>query len=492
MTNPLELIHVRNLKYLSKHLESLVESYLWAKVLLGMVLGLVTGILLGPTVGLVDRETAYTIGNWLVLPGKVFLTAIQMIVVPLILASVVRGIASSGSMEQLKNTGLRLAGYFLLTTTVAVSIGIALAMAIKPGTFVDMEGFLASPSNDAAEDVRELEEGVSAPSAADIPESVVAILPDNPFSAAVEMNMLQIVIFSIIFGLALISISPKQSKPLLDLLGSLQSVVMRVVKWVMYLAPLAVFGFIAQVTLETGLEALVGVGVYVGVVLLGLLLLLLVYTTIVFFAGGISPWKFFAGVREAQLLAFSTNSSVAVMPVSIKVAQEKFRVRPSIAQFVIPIGATVNMDGTALFQGVATLFLTQAYGIDIAFGALLALVVTVIGASIGTPATPGVGIVVLSAVLSGAGIPLEGVALIIGVDRVLELFRTVANVSGDITASVVMNALTPTKESYEEEEAMERAAEKVREETGEDVVTGELVPEESRGLLYKLLHPFKK
>jgi len=485
MSHPLEYIHPRNIKHLSQHLESLIETYLWAKVLLGLVLGLVAGFLLGPTVGLVSEQTAQAIGSWLVLPGNIFLTIIQMIVVPLVLASVVRGIASSPSMKQLKQTGVRLIVYFLFTTTLAVTIGLTLSGVLKPGTLIDIETAVEEGVATNAGVEIDTPSGIS-----DIPEGVVSVIPSNPFTAAVEMDMLGIVIFSIIFGLALISIDPKQSKPLLDLLGSLQSVVMRVVKWVMRLAPFAVFGFIAQVTLQTGLESMAGLGAYVGVVLLALSIMLLVYVFIAFFVGGIKPWSFFSKIREAQLLAFSTNSSVAVMPVSMKTAEESFRVRPSISQFVIPIGATINMDGTAVFHGVATMFLTQAYGMDLGLGALIALVATVIGASIGTPATPGVGMIMLSAVLTSAGIPLEGVALIIGVDRVLELFRTVTNVSGDITASIVMNALSPTHETYEQETAREAASEAIRKKTGEDVITGEVKVPGGHGFLHRFFHPF--
>jgi Na+/H+-dicarboxylate symporter len=488
--NPFLAIHPRNIKHLSHYLESLVESYLWAKVLLGMILGVSTGILLGPSVGLVNEDTAHTLGSWLVLPGNIFLTIIQMIVIPLVVASVIRGIASSSGIDQLKKVGIRLLLYFLCTTTIAVTIGIGLAMLVKPGSYVDINAIISQESVTKAESFVEGENAKNQEQS--LPENVVSIIPENPFNAAVEMDMLGIVIFSVIFGLALISIEPRQSKPLLDLLGSLQSVVMRVVRGVMKLAPFAVFGFMAQLTLQTGLDSLLGLGVYIGVVLSGLFLMLLVYTLIVFLVGGVSPWRFFSGIREAQLLAFSTNSSVAVMPVSIRVAEEKFYVRPSITQFVIPIGATVNMDGTALFHGIATLFLTQAYGMDITFGALLALVVTVIGASIGTPATPGVGMVMLSAVLTSAGIPLAGIALIIGVDRVLELFRTVTNVSGDIVASIVMNKITPNKQSYQEEMEEQRTIEAVQEKTGEDVLTGEIKTENQHGLLYKLFHSFEK
>lgn len=466
MNNPLEFIRIRNFKYLSEHVESLIRNQLWAKVLFGMLLGFIFGIIFGPEVDLISRKAAETLGNWIVLPGNIFIMLIQMIVVPLILASVVRGIVASGSVKQLKNTGIRLAVYFLFTTAVSVTIGITIASLMKPGNFVDIQSFIDGKNDTPKEITQEVEEVVP-PNFSQIPSAFVSILPSNPLNAAVEMNMLQVVLFSIIFGLALVSIPGKQSKPLLDLLGSLQSVVMRIIHWVMYLVPFAVFGFIAQITMQTGLETMYGIGMYIATVLAGLLALLVVYLLIAFLVGKISPWKFLKAVREAQLLAFSTDSSVATMPVSMRVAEENLKVRPSISQFVMPIGATINMDGTAVFQGVATLFLTQAYGLELGLGMILSLIVTVIGASIGTPATPGVGIIILSVVLSGVGVPLEGVALIIGVDRVLELFRTVTNVTGDIVASVVMDKFTPTKKSYEEEtkqqeeiEALHREKEK--------------------------------
>ena len=486
MSHPLELIYPRNLKHLASSLDGLVRTHLWARVLLGMVLGLEVGILLGPSLALVSGETANLIAAWLVLPGNIFLTIIQMIVVPLVVASVIRGIAASGSMEQLKSTGVRLLIYFLCTTTIAITIGIAASTLVQPGTYVDNSALTTGDVATGA--IEENIEGTSL-SFHELPNALVSILPDNPLSAAVEMNMLQVVLFSIIFGLALVSLKPEKSKPLLELLGSLQSVVMRVVSWVMHLAPYAVFGFMAQVAIETGFSALLGIGVYVATILGGLLALICFYLIVVATLGGISPGRFLAAARPVQLLAFSTNSSVAVMPLTMKTAEEKLGVRLSTAQFVAPIGATVNMDGTALFHGAATLFLTQVYGLEVGIGMLVALVATAIGASIGTPATPGVGIVILSVVLTSVGVPLEGVALIIGVDRVLELFRTAVNVTGDLTASVVVDRFVPSTRTYEEEVAAQSQVEKVAERTGEDVVTrdpADLTEDGQRGIFARL------
>lgn len=466
MPHPLELIHPRNLKYLSAHLQTLAREQLWLQVLIGMVSGLCVGVMLSQDAGLVARDTATLLSDWLVLPGNLFLTLIQMIVIPLVVASVVRGIASSGSVEQLRTSGLHLLIYFLFTTTVAISLGVGAATLIKPGTFADATTVTGVAASIEAQDTE-------TPNLVELPHTLLSILPSNPLNAAVEQQMLQVVIFSVIFGLALVSVPPAKAAPLLEVFGSLQSVVMRVVSWVMRLAPYAVFGFMVQVTMQTGLSALTGIGMYVLTVLGGLAALLLFYTFIALMVGRIHPLRFFTALRELQLLAFSTNSSVAVLPVTMRTAEEKLGVRPSTAQFVAPIGATVNMDGTALFHGAATLFLLQVYGVELSIAMLLALVTTAIGASIGTPATPGVGIVILSAVLTGIGVPLQGVALIVGVDRVLELFRTATNVTGDVVASVVIDRISHASPP-EAERAREARAEAVRAETGEDVVTGEL------------------
>jgi Na+/H+-dicarboxylate symporter len=288
--------------------------------------------------------------------------------------------------------------------------------------------------------------------------------------AMTKSEMLQIVVVALIFGLALVALPAETAHPLVELLGSLEAVCMAIVRWVMLIAPFAVFGLIAKVTLATGLDVLLGMGVYVGVVLLGFVALLVFYMAIVAILGRRNPIKFLGQIRDAQLMAFSTNSSAAAMPVSLQVAEEKLEVRPSTARFIIPIGATVNMDASALYQGMATVFIAQVYGIDLPMTSLLVIVVTAVGASIGTPATPGVGIVVLSTVLTSAGVPLEGLTLIIGLDRVLELFRAALNVTGDLVACTVMDRIVPTEISREEELAVEAERQRQREASGAETL----------------------
>jgi len=422
--------------YLSNHLTRLVKGRLWLKVLIGMSLGISVGMLIGPTTGWFEADTATTIGNWLALPGQLFLTLIQMIVMPLIFASVVRGLTSSESFEQLRKMGIGVVVYFVLTTTLAIIIGISVAMAIEPGSFVDANSLkiTAQASAASASPIQ-----ATTPTLSELPQKLVTLLPSNPLSSMVEGQMLQVVLFAMVIGVALVMMSAAQSKPLLELMASLQEVCMTVVGWAMRLAPFAVFGLMAQLTTKIGLNAILGMGVYVGTVLLGLVILMCVYLLLIFLVTRERPFHFLRDTRDVLLLAFSTSSSAAVMPLSIKTAEEKLNVHPSVSQFVIPLGATINMNGTALYQGVATIFLAQVFGVDLSMGALILVIVTAVGASIGSPGTPGVGIIILAMVLETAGIPTAGIVLIIGVDRILDMSRTAVNVCGDLVAAKLMN-----------------------------------------------------
>lgn len=419
----------RPLRHLSVYLATLVKGRLWLKVLIGMGLGLVVGTLLGPSVGWVAPETGTLIGNWLAFPGQLFLATIQMIVIPLVIASVVRGLAASENLEQLRKMGIRVTMFFVVTTAIAATIGLWVGGLINPGNM--MTG-LTTPPAEAAPATANLP-GIDA-----IPETLIGLLPGNPLDAMVEGQMLQVVIFSIIMGVALVSMSPEKAKPMLDILDSLQQICMTVVRWAMRMAPYAVFGLMAQLTTTLGFRAMLGMASYVATVLLGLAILMLFYLTILKLLAGVPPLKFVKDTRDVLLLAFSTSSSAAVMPLSIRTAEDKLGVRPSVSQFVIPLGATINMNGTALYQAVATVFLAQVYGIDLSVGSMTLVVAMAVGASIGSPATPGVGIVILAMVLQSVGVPAAGIALIMGVDRILDMCRTAINVTGDLVACQLM------------------------------------------------------
>jgi len=423
--------------FLSRQLQGLIRGRLWLQVVIGMFAGILVGILLGPTVGLVSQKNASVVGNWLAFPGQLFLLVIQMIVIPLIFASVVRGLSAGGNLEQLRRMGTRIAIYFIFTTSIAICIGLAVALIIKPGTTID--GALVQKAiGSQALLLKANSTSTALPSLGELPKKLLTVLPANPLTSMVEGQMLQVILFAIIIGTALMMMSKEQARPLLDLLGSLQEVCMTVVRVAMRIAPVAVFGLMAQLTTKIGPEILVGMAIYVGTVLLGLVALVGFYMVLLFSVSRISPTAFLMATREVLLLAFSTSSSAAVMPVTIKTVEEKLNVRPSVSQFVIPLGTTINMDGTALYQGVAAIFLAQVFGINIGVGGMLLIIVTAVGASIGSPGTPGIGIVILSLVLDSVGIPVAGIALIMGVDRLLDMSRTMVNVCGDMVATKVL------------------------------------------------------
>jgi Na+/H+-dicarboxylate symporter len=430
----LEKLNPTPVKRLSGLLAGLVEKQLWLKVILAMAAGLITGIILGPSVGLIDDNTSIVVGNWLALPGYLFIALIQMIVIPLVFASIILGIASSEDINQLKKLGVIVGLYFIATTAIAAAIGISITYFLSPGKYLALENN-TSPLSETISPAK----AAAPPSIEELPQVLIGVLPGNPLNSMAEGQMLQIVIFALIFGIALVALPTAQSKPLLEMLSSLQQVCMTIVKWAMWLAPIAVFGLMARLASQVGFSALIGLSHYIATVSAGLLLLLLFYLVLLFIFTKQNPIHFLKDTRELLLLAFSTSSSAAVMPLSIKTAEEKLNIKRSISQFVIPLGATINMNGTALYQAVATIFLAQVYGIDISLGGMILIVVMAIGASIGSPATPGIGIVILASILNTVGIPPEGVALIIGVDRILDMLRTAINVAGDIVAAKLMS-----------------------------------------------------
>jgi Na+/H+-dicarboxylate symporter len=439
MVHPIELLELESLRRLTGSMQRLVETHLWARVLVAMVIGVGVGIALGPSVGWVDPSIAAPLVNWLALPGTLFLALIQMIVVALVFASVVRGLAASENPDQLRVLGIGGTAFFIVTSAIATALGLALALAVKPGSFLDSEALRAlmkpgnAPSAGGPVEIPGLER---------LPDLLVGLLPDNPLASMVGGQMLQVILFAAVVGVALVNMPPEKSAPLFDLLGSIQEVCMKVVGFAMRLAPFAVFGLMTRLTATVGVEVLAGMGVYVLTVLFGLLALTLIHLLIAFVLGGKPPIAFLRGAREVMLLAFSTSSSAAVMPLSIQTAEDELGVPPSIARFLIPLGATINMNGTALYQGVATVFLAQVFDVDLGTWELLFVVVTAVAASIGSPATPGTGIVILSMVLDGVGIPVAGIALILGVDRILDMSRTAVNVAGDLTACVVLTRWT--------------------------------------------------
>jgi Na+/H+-dicarboxylate symporter len=423
---------IETLKQMSSELQDLIRTKLWLKVMLSLVAGILVGFLLGPETGLVPAEISDNITNWLAFPGHLFLGLIQMIVIPLVVASIIVGITSVADPQKLRSIGLYLVLYFVMTTVIAITIGITAAMVIQPGSYITIDP-------DLKDDVKVGNGSANRISLNKIPETIVDLIPDNPLSEMVAGEMLSIVIFSVIFGLAITVMKRKTAEPLISLLSSLQEVCITIVKWAMKLVPVAVFGLMTRLTATSGFGTLKGMSVYVLCVLAGLLLLVMAYVLIVWLLAGRDPRIFFGKIRDVQLLAFSTSSSAAVMPVSIKKAEDELGVAPGVSRLIIPVGATINMDGTALYQAVATIFLAQAFGVELNMSSIILLVVTSVAASIGAPSAPGVGIVILAGILDNVGVPQTGIALIISVDRILDMSRTSVNVTGDLVASVVFN-----------------------------------------------------
>lgn len=426
------MIELRPLNHLTVYLERLVEGRLWLKVIIGLVLGAALGICLNPSTGFVSEETSGSIASWLDLPGNIFMKLIHMIMIPLIFTSIISGIVSNVN-DNLKTFGLSLAGYFLFTTAVAISLGVVVALLFRPGQFIAERGGFAATDTDTNTD------SPPAQMFTNIPESISNLIPSNPLESILTGEMLSIVIFTLIIGVAITQLKKTTVNPMIRFVEAIQKICMVIVGWAMRLVPYAVFGLMAALLSRTGIGVLMGLGYYMLVVLAGLAMLLVFYLIVIAVLGRTNPFKFLGKIKEPQLLAFSTASSAAVMPLSMKTADEKLGVSSNISDFVIPIGATVNMDGTALFQCVTVLFMAQGYGIDLSVMNVLLITVTVVAASIGTPAVPGGGVIVLASVLKSSGIPTEGLLIIIGIDRVLGMFRTAVNVTGDLTAAIVFN-----------------------------------------------------
>lgn len=414
---------------LTHKLESLVRGKLWLQVLLGMALGLLVGILMGPDVGLVAKKQAMITAEWIALPGEIFLRLIKMVLVPLVFFSIIRGLGGS-NIKELRRVGPKFLIYLLCTTTFACVLGIGLANLLEPGSYVQLN---AKQSTDA---LMVLNNG-SGDIAKSLPKTMVELIPENPLAAAMNGEMLSIVIFSLLFGIAFAMQNNNRIKHLLELLDDLLSIFMTIVKWAMHLAPIAVFGLTMRMAAETGLSVLFGMSMFVGTVLLGLLILLLFYYAILFTWKRMSPVFFESKIAGVQLLAFSTSSSAAVMPVTIQTAEEKLEVDSSISEVIVPLGTTINMDGTAVYQSIAVIFMAQSAGMELTLAQMGLVVATLVASSIGSPGTPGVGVAILSAVAGNLGIPTAAHGLILGVDRILDMCRTAVNVTGDLTACVL-------------------------------------------------------
>jgi len=377
--------------------------------------------------------------------GDLFMRGLRFIAVPIVLFSLIVGVSSLKDMSKLGRIGGKTIGIYLVTTALAITIGLVLANVVGPGNgFPDeLREQLASSSADDASS--KIEFASNRPSTWD---TLLDIVPENPFHALAETAMLQVVFAAIAIGIALTFLPKEKADPVIKFADSMTEVVIMIVHGVLAIAPYAVFALIVKVLADLGFEVLLNLIKYVLTVIGGLaLMVFVIYPILIKLFTPISYGRFFKAISPAQLLAFSSSSSGATLPVTMECCEERLGLSEEVTAFVVPIGATINMDGTALYQGVAAVFIAQMYGLDLTIGAQLQIVMTATLASIGTAAVPGVGIVMLVIVLQSAGIPLEGIAVILGVDRILDMCRTTCNVTGDcMVASVVAageNAVAP-------------------------------------------------
>lgn len=392
------------------------------KILAGLVLGIVFGIIANLFFG---KTLNNAIIKWTLEPaGAMFLRGIKMLVVPLVLCSLICGTASVGDVKKLGRVGIKTLIYYTTTTAIAISIAIGVATIIKPGS--GGAGLISSVENFKASE---------APFIMDV---FVNMIPTNPIESLVKGEMLQIITFAILFGIAATLIG-KTVEPMINVIKQINEVLLKIIGIVMLFAPIGVFALISKVIMLQGTDVLLKLLKYgVTIILVLAIQTVLVYGTALKVIGHVSPVKFFKKFWAVMVVAFSTSSSNATIPMNLETCKEKLGVPESIASFTIPLGATINMDGTAIMQGVATVFISQVYGIPLTINQLLMVVLTATLASVGTAGVPGVGLITLSMVLQQVGLPVEGITLVLGIDRILDMIRTAVNVTGDASATVIM------------------------------------------------------
>jgi Na+/H+-dicarboxylate symporter len=396
---------------------------LTTKIFIGLIVGLITGIIVYQ---LPDGtfKNDILINGIFQLVGQAFLRGIMMMVVPLVFISLVNGAASMGDVKKLGRVGARAVSFYLITTALAVSIALILGYILKPGIGLDMGA------------IEQVETTIKEKTP--LVQILYEMVPRNPIAAMSEGNMLQIIVFAILTGIGLASLGDK-AKSLIQFFEQLNELIMKMVSFVMLVAPIGVFGLIAKTFATVGYVALIPLLKYIGAVYVGLLIHAgIIYSGMLKIFTGLSPIKFFKKFFPAMSVAFSTASSNATVPINLEITEKKLGVPRSIASFTIPLGATINMDGTAIMQGIATFFIAQVYNIPLTLGSILTVVLTATLASIGTAGVPGAGTIMLSMVLQSIGLPIEGIGLIMGIDRLVDMGRTTINITGDSICTIII------------------------------------------------------
>ena len=387
---------------------------LWKRILLALVLGVIVGAIWG--------EGAQSI-RWI---GDLFIRAIQMVVVPLVFITIVAGVVSMGDPKRLGSLGAKTLALYMVTTLIAITIGLTLAALIQPGVGVDMSA--AVPGT--------LQQPIS------FRDQLMRIVPTNPIAALASGDFLAIIFFAILFGAGIISVG-ESGKPMADLMDSGAAIMLKLTGWVMEVAPFGVFALIAWVSGTQGVAALMDVIPLAGTATLAFILhFVFIYGGMMKFLVGLSPYKFFRNIKNAFLVAFSTSSSSATLPVTISVAEKNLGIKPVIASTVLPLGATINMDGSAIYVGVVSVFAAQAFGVDLTLVDYFIMAGATTLVSIGTAAVPGASVFLMAGVMATIGLTPEQIALVVGFvlpfDRPLDMMRTTLNVTGDLTCATVV------------------------------------------------------
>jgi len=398
---------------------TLTQKVLWA-MLLGIIVGLVINVSGWNSEGSFVQE--YVVGGIFYIIGKMFITALKMLVVPLVFFSLISGVLGIGDVRKLGSVGVKSFVLYMLTTAIAIATAIGLAIIVAPvlgANGTDTTTFIAKE-------------------APPLSEVLISIIPDNVIHAFASGNMLQIIFFSILFGISLLMVG-KKAQNIAEGVEVLNEAMMHMVNIIMSAAPIAVFALLAKAISELGLDLLISLAGYV-VVLVAALLLHLFGTLMIILKlfSGLSPKMFLQKIRDAQVFAFSTASSNATIPVTLRSVTKRMGVDNSVASFTVPFGATINMDGTAIMQGVATVFIANVYGVELGLSGYLTVILMSVLASIGTAGVPGVGLIMLSMVFVQVGLPVEGIGLILGVDRLLDMIRTSVNVTGDAVVTCIV------------------------------------------------------
>ena len=404
------------------------------KILIGMALGVAFGLALSFVSG-----GAVFIGDYIKPFGTIFINLLKLIAIPLILASLIKGVSDLQDISKLSQMGGRTILTYVTTTLIAVTIGLILVNSIQPGKSISVDT-RQELVEAYATDADQKREAAAKQREAGPLQALVDIVPSNIFAAATSnRNMLQIIFFALFFGIGMILLPEETAQPVKAFFDSFNAIILKLIDMIMMVAPYGVFALLAALVVEApSLELFQALALYAVTLLLGLAAMILVYALIVKVFTGRNPSFFFKGIAPAQLLAFSTSSSAATLPVTMECVEENLGVDKEVTSFVLPIGATINMDGTSVYQGVAAVFIAQAFGLDLSLSAQLGIIFTATLASIGTAAVPSAGIVMLVIVLAQAGIPEAGLALIFAIDRPLDMCRTIVNVTGDAAVSMLV------------------------------------------------------